>query len=252
MTATADRPSPLVEVHADATVLATAVAGELLNRIADAQAAGHVPDIGLTGGTIADAIHREVARLAPASGVDWGAVQFWFGDERFVPADSPERNAGQARAAFLDEVHAMRVHEIPAADQAESAEAAAASYSATVRAEGNGDFDVLMLGIGPDGHIASLFPGHPGLDITDEIAAAIHDSPKPPGDRVTLTYEALNRSQSVWFLASGSAKADAVRRALAELAPEDEAAALQETPARGVAGTQQTVWFLDTEAASQL
>lgn len=238
------RPSPLVEVHPDAAVLATAVAGELLNRIADAQAAGHVPDIGLTGGTIADAIHREVARLAPASGVDWGAVQFWFGDERFVPADSPERNAGQARAAFLDEVRAMRVHEIPASDESESAETAAASYGETVRAEGQGDFDVLMLGIGPDGHVASLFPGHPGLEVTDAIAAGVHDSPKPPADRVTLTFEALNRAQSVWFLASGEAKADAVRRALAE------DGSLEETPARGVSGNAETVWFLDTEAAS--
>ncbi len=244
MTDASDRPSPLIEVHADSAVLATAVAGELLNRIADAQAAGHVPDIGLTGGTIADAIHREVARLAPASGVDWGAVQFWFGDERFVPADSPERNAGQARAAFLDEVRAMRVHEIPASDQSESAEAAATSYGETVRGEGHGDFDVLMLGIGPDGHVASLFPGHAGLGVTDAIAAAVHDSPKPPADRVTLTFEALNRAQSVWFLASGEAKADAVRRGLAEVG------SVEETPARGVSGNAETVWFLDTAAAS--
>ena len=77
-----ETPPPLVEVHPDADTLATAVAGELLNRIADAQAAGHVPNVGLTGGTIADAVHREIARLAPASGVDWGAVVLWFGDIR--------------------------------------------------------------------------------------------------------------------------------------------------------------------------
>lgn len=246
MTDTSARPSPLIEVHPDAAVLATAVAGELLNRIADAQAAGNVPDIGLTGGSIADAIHREVARLAPASGVDWGAVQFWFGDERFVPADSPDRNAVQARAAFLDEVRAMRVHEVPASDESESAEAAATSYAATVRAEGNGDFDVLMLGIGPDGHVASLFPGHPGLGTVDAIATAVHDSPKPPPDRVSLTFEALNRAQAVWFLASGEAKADAVRRALAE------DGSVAETPARGVTGHAETVWFLDKAAASLL
>ncbi|MDN5745971.1 MAG: 6-phosphogluconolactonase, partial [Nocardioidaceae bacterium] len=86
-------PQPRIEVHDDAAALATTVAGELLHRIADAQAAGQVPDIGLTGGRIADAIHHEIARLADASGVDWGAVQFWFGDERFVPSDSPKRNA---------------------------------------------------------------------------------------------------------------------------------------------------------------
>lgn len=246
MTETPGRPSPLIEVHADPGALATAVAGELLNRIADAQAAGHVPDIGLTGGTIADAVHREIARLAPASGVDWGAVQIWFGDERFVPADSADRNAGQARAAFLDEVGAMRVHEIPASDVAESAEAAATSYGDTVRSEGRGDFEVLMLGIGPDGHVASLFPGHAALTATDAIAVDVHDSPKPPADRVTLTFEALNRAKSVWFLASGEAKADAVQRALAE------DGTVAETPARGVIGTVETVWFLDSAAASSL
>lgn len=246
MTAAADRPSPLIEVHADPEALATAVAGELLNRIADAQAAGHVPDIGLTGGSIADAIHTEIARLAPASGVDWGAVQFWFGDERFVPADSPERNAGQARAAFLDEVRATRVHEVPASDQVATAEDAAAAYGETVRSVGQGGFDVLMLGVGDDGHIGSLFPGHPGLAATDAIATAVHDSPKPPPDRVTLTFEAFERSQSVWFLVSGEAKAEAVRRALAETG------SVEETPARGVVGTAETIWFLDTAAASQI
>lgn len=246
MTGPTDRPQPLIEVHESPEVLATAVAGELLNRIADSQAAGHIPDIGLTGGTIADAVHREVARLAPASGVDWGAVQLYFGDERFVPADSSERNARQARAAFLDEVGATRVHEIPSSDDVDSAEDAAASYASTVRSTGSGDFDVLMLGVGPDGHVASLFPGHPGVDATDEIAIAVHDSPKPPPDRVSLTFEALNRAQAVWFLVTGEAKADAVRRALAD------DGTVAETPARGVRGTAETVWFLDKAAASSI
>lgn len=246
MTDLDQRPQPLVEVHDDAAALATAVAGELLNRIADAQASGHVPDIGLTGGTIAEAIHREVARLADASGVDWGAVQFYFGDERFVPRDSPERNGGQARAAFLDEVGARRVHEVPGSDECDSAEAAATAYAETVRSTGGGSFDVLMLGVGPDGHIASLFPGHPVLATTDAVTAAVHDSPKPPPDRVTLTFEALNRARTVWFLVSGDGKADAVRRALADEGSVDQ------TPARGVRGEVETVWFLDTSAASLL
>ncbi|MEQ6899582.1 6-phosphogluconolactonase [Nocardioides sp. YIM 152588] len=249
---TIDTPhAPLIEVHPDPEALATAVAGELLNRIADAQAAGHVPQVGLTGGTIAEAIHREVARLAPASGVDWGAVHFWFGDERFVPADSPDRNAGQARAAFLDEVGATRVHEVPASDQVADAEAAAVAYGDELRAEGGGAFDVLMLGVGPDGHIASLFPGHPGLDAKDAIAVAVHDSPKPPPDRVTLTFEALAHARSVWFLVSGAGKADAVSRALAAEGSRD-GTSVTDTPARGVVGHDETVWFLDHDAASQL
>ena len=176
----------------------------------------------------------------------------WFGDERFVPADSPERNARQAREAFLDQVGATRVHEVPASDQVADAETAASAYADELRAEGGGEFDVLMLGVGPDGHIASLFPGHPGLDVTDAIAAAVHDSPKPPPDRVTLTFETLNRSHSVWFLVSGEEKADAVARALADVPPADEPAARRATPARGVTGSAETTWFLDRAAASGL
>lgn len=243
--------SPRIEVHEDAAALATAIAGELLNRIADAQAAGHVPQVGLTGGSIADATHREVARLAPASGVDWGAVDVWFGDERFVAASSPERNAVQARTAFLDPVGATRVHEVPAADQAVTAEEAAATYSEAIREHGAGGFDILMLGVGPDGHIASLFPHHPGLDVAGAIATAVHDSPKPPPDRVSLTFEAMQRSRAVWFLVSGEAKADAVACALAEEGSR-AGATLRETPARGVVGQQETIWFLDQGAASRL
>jgi len=247
-----DNPAPLIEVHDDADALATAVAGELLNRIADAQAAGKVPDIGLTGGGIAEAIHREIARLAPASGVDWGAVVLWFGDERFVPSDSPDRNVNRARAAFLDEVGARRVHTAPASDEVATAEESAAAYGDAIRSGGSGDFDVLMLGIGPDGHVASLFPHHAGLDAVGAVTVAVHDSPKPPPDRVSLTFEALNRAQSVWFVVSGEGKADAVRRALADVPAGEEEAALRATPARGVAGKSETVWFLDSAAASLL
>ncbi|GAA4825759.1 6-phosphogluconolactonase [Nocardioides caeni] len=246
MTDVTDRPEALVEVHPDADSLATAVAGELLNRIADAQAAGSVPEIGLTGGSIAEAIHREVARLADDSGVDWGAVQFWFGDERFVPRSSPDRNAGQARAAFLDAVGAFRVQEVPAAAEVATAEEAAAAYAEQFTTQGTGGFDILMLGIGPDGHVASLFPGHPGLDVTGATTAAVHDSPKPPPDRVTFTFEALNRATTVWFVASGAGKADAVRRGLAE------SGSVAETPARGVRGERETTWFLDHDAAGEL
>ncbi|WP_183093672.1 6-phosphogluconolactonase [Nocardioides stalactiti] len=238
---------PTVEVHADPGTLATAVAGELLHRIADSQAAGHVPAICLTGGTIADAVHREVARLAPDSGVDWGAVDFWFGDERYVDRDSPDRNAGQARAAFLDVlgVPDHRVHEVPPPSSACSVDEAARAYGAELRGSPAHEFLVTMLGVGPDGHVASLFPGFPQLDAHD-IAVGVTGSPKPPSHRVSLTLEALAHSAAVWFLASGEAKADAVRRALAE------DGTVTDTPARGVRGTQETTWFLDHDAAALL
>jgi 6-phosphogluconolactonase len=238
--------TPRIEVQPDAAALATAVAGELLSRLADAQAAGHVPQVGLTGGGIADAVHRELARLSPGSEVDWTRVVVWWGDERFVPRDSEDRNAGGARAAFLDAVGATQVHEAPPTEDAEDVDAAAATYAEDLRTHGSGGFEVLMLGVGPDGHVASLFPGHPALDVTDRVAVGVTDSPKPPPERVSLTFPALNRSRCVWFLVSGAGKAEAVAAALAKTGD------VHDTPARGVSGREETIWFLDHDAAARL
>lgn len=236
---------PRIEVLPSPDALATAVATALLERLASAQAAGEEPQVGLTGGTVADLVHRELARLAPAYDVDFGRVVFWWGDERFVAGDSPDRNAGQARAAFLDPVGATQVHEIGSADDFATAESAAAVYQDALRARGTGAFTVLMLGMGPDGHVASLFPGHKALWVDDRLAVAVHDSPKPPPDRVTLTFPALNRSEAVWLLVTGEAKAPAVADALGH-------APSAEIPAAGVRGTSETVWWLDETAASEL
>lgn len=240
-------PEPLVEVHEDAAALATSVAGELLNRLADAQTSGRTPQIALTGGSIAEAVHRELARLSPGAEVDWSRVVIWWGDERFVDPGSEDRNALQARRAFLDAVGVDPdlVHEMPSTADAPDVDAAAASYSSALREHGSGEFDVVMLGVGPDGHVASLFPGRTELDVTDRIAVGVVDSPKPPPLRVSLTFPALNRSRSVWFLVSGEPKAGAVARALG-------GAPVHDTPAAGVHGTEETIWFLDRPAASTL
>ena len=158
-----------------------------------------MPDVGLTGGTIADRVHREIARLASGSDVDWSRISFYWGDERFVAADSDERNATPTRQSFQDVVGVdpARVHEIPSTEDADSVEAAAAAYSETLRSEATGTFDLLKLGVGPDGHIASLFPGFPQLDVDDAVAVGVTGSPKPPPERVTLTFAALNRSDEV-------------------------------------------------------
>ena len=129
---------PRIEVQPDAAALATAIAGELLVRLADAQASGHEPHIGLTGGTIAEAVHRELARLSPATDVDWSRVVVWWGDERFVAPDSSDRNALGARAAFLDALGATQVHEMPSTADATDVVAGAAAYSAELRSEGTG------------------------------------------------------------------------------------------------------------------
>jgi 6-phosphogluconolactonase len=242
-------PVPRVEVHEDAADLATSVAGAFLRLVTVQQAAGEVPQVGLTGGTIADQIHREIARLAADSEVDWSRVDFFWGDERFVPADSEERNAVQARRAFLDSlgVDPARIHEVPSTDDVATVAEAADGYADVLRSTGSGRFHVLMLGVGPDGHVASLFPGHPQLDARDAVVVPVTDSPKPPPERVSLTFEALNRADEVWFVVSGEDKAEAVGRALAPTPPD-----LHEVPAAGVRGALQTIWFLDRESASRV
>ena len=249
-----------VTVHDNATALASAVAGELIRRLVAAQARGEVPQVGLTGGSIAEKIHTELGRIGPGSGVDWSQVVFWWGDERYVAADSPDRNARSARASFLDVVGADQamVHEAPATDSGLSLVDAAAAYAEEIREFGSGGFEVLMLGIGPDGHVASLFPGHPALDVDDQIAVAVPDSPKPPPQRISLTFGALERCRTIFFVVSGEEKADAVARAHA---PDGTpGATVHDTPARGVTGLPATpdhpatdlIWFLDRPAASAL
>jgi 6-phosphogluconolactonase len=239
--------SPRIEVHDDAAVLASVVAGALVSRLAAAQARGGQPQVALTGGTVADAVHHELARLSMSGDgvdVDWSGIDFWWGDERFVSRDSPERNARGARSAFLDPVGAdpERVHEMGSSDDFATVAEAATAYGRELRAHGGGQFDVVLLGVGPDGHVASLFPGHPALDVADDITVAVTDSPKPPPDRISLTFPALNRTPATWLVVSGSNKADAVARVLGG----------EDLPAARVKGSEETVWFLDRGAASAL
>lgn len=243
------RPPARVEVHQSRSDLATSVAGAFLRLLTVEQARGEVPQVALTGGTIADEIHREIARLAPGTEVDWTKVDFFWGDERFVPPDSEDRNARVAHEDFLDRVGVdpARVHAVPSTADAPDVATAATSYAEVVRSVGAGRFHLVMLGVGPDGHVASLFPGSPHLDVDDAITLPVTDSPKPPPERVTLTFPALNRADEVWFVVSGADKAEAVGRALAT-PPAD----LHEIPAAGVRGEVETIWFLDHESASRL
>jgi 6-phosphogluconolactonase len=240
-----------LKVLTDPAELAGTVAARFLQRMAAAQGRGEEPQVALTGGSIAEAIHQQIALRAHDYDVDWERVVFWWGDERFVAPDSSDRNALDARAVFLDPVGASKVHEMPSTAGAPDVETAAASYSDLVRSAGSGEFDLVMLGMGPDGHVASLFPGFGQLDVDDQIAVPVTGSPKPPPERVSLTFPALNRTRAAWLLVAGEQKADAVRRALADTGD------VHDTPARGihpapVHGAGETVWFLDLAAASQL
>jgi 6-phosphogluconolactonase len=183
--------------------------------------------------------------------VDWTAVDIWWGDERFVPADDAERNEKQARQALLDPVGvpAERVHAMPASDGpfAEPEDAAEWYAGQLAAAAGDGDvpvFDVLLLGMGPEGHVASIFPDSSAAGDGRSVVA-VRDCPKPPPTRISLTFPAINRAAEVWLLVSGAAKAPAVAQAVA-------GADRLELPAAGVHGTVATRWLLDADAASAL
>jgi 6-phosphogluconolactonase len=137
---------------------------------------------------------------------DWTDIHLWYGDERCVPHDHPDSNHGQALARLV--APGATWHPV---DTALEPQAAAAAYAAEL---GDTVMDVTLLGIGPDGHTASLFPDHPLLDAEGTVAA-ITDSPKPPPQRVTLTLGALNASRRIVLLVTGTEKADALARILA-------------------------------------
>lgn len=232
-----------VIVLSDPDTVAEAVAVRFLERLAASQARGEVPSVALTGGTVARLVHRRIAERAADYAVDWEFVRFWFGDERFVAIDSADRNAVQAREDLLDVVGATQVFEVPAAGTVQDAEQAAAHYAALLCAEVGDAFDLVMLGMGPDGHVASLFPGFPQLEDHHHLAVPVAGAPKPPADRISLTFGALNRSRATWFLVTGAEKAAAVQRAWAF------DGSVAETPARGITGPAVT-WFVDEAAAS--
>jgi 6-phosphogluconolactonase len=254
VTAGGDRPVPDVVVETDADRLARAVADALVARLAAAQAIRGTASVVLTGGGIGTAVLERVADLAaePArEEVDWTAVDVWWGDERFVPADDDERNEKGARRALLDRVGvpAERVHAMPASDGrfAEPEEAADWYAAELAAAADDGElprFDVLLLGMGPEGHVASIFPASPAAR-DERPVVAVRECPKPPSTRVSLGFPAINAAEEVWLLVSGEGKADAVARALAGADPDD-------LPAAGVHGRQATRWLLDTAAASAL
>lgn len=247
-----------VIVHADPTLLAEAVAARLTTRLIDAQAARGFASIVLTGGRIADAVHRAVRDGRARDAVDWSRVDVWWGDERFLPAGHPDRNETQAREALLAAVplDPARVHPMPASDgpDGDDPESAAARYAEELGAAGRPghqsvpQFDVLMLGVGEDGHVASLFPEHPAAhpdSYANRTTTAVRGAPKPPPVRISLTPPAINSAEEVWLVASGTGKARAVGLALAGAGP-------VQVPAAGVHGTGDTLWLLDQDAAVDL
>lgn len=248
--------TPLVLVHRDPDELAAAVAARLITRLTDVQAARGSAHLVLTGGGIADRTHRSVADSSARGAVDWRALHVWWGDERFLPSGDPERNETQARDALLDHVPVDdgRVHPMPPSDgpDGDDPEAAAHRYAeelaAAARPEDHAavpSFDLMMLGVGPDGHIASLFPGKPSLYEEERTVVAVRGSPKPPPTRLSLTVPAIQAAADIWLVVAGEDKAKVVAMALSGAGP-------TQIPAAAARGRQRTLWLLDRAAASAL
>jgi len=245
-----------VIIRSDADDLAAYVATRLMNRIVKRVAEGKRMHICLTGGTMGGAVLRAAARDPRVSGLDWSLVHFWFGDERFVPRDSEDRNERQAREALLDhlDIPGANIHSVASTDDGLDLDAAAIAYADELAQFAPADrsdtgpwpsFDICFLGVGPDAHIASLFPDRPEISVTDRATVPVRDSPKPPSDRVSLTRPVINSSKRVWMVIAGADKAAALGLALA-------GASYQSVPAAGAKGRRRTAFFVDEAAADQV
>lgn len=244
----------LVVVHPDPASLAAGIAARLVTTILTAQAATGQAHVALTGGGIGTACLAAVLAEPAQAAVNWSRVDFWWSDERFEPTGSNLRNETSARAEFLDHlpVDPARIHPMPArgGEYGDDVDAAAAGYAAELTAaagpaDGLPHLDVAMLGVGPDGHVASLFPGHVGMTAPG-IVIPVRNSPKPPPTRLSFTFDTINSAARVWLVADGGAKAAALAEALR---PASGSATL---PAGLVHGTEETLALLDVAAAATL
>ncbi|MBK8463348.1 MAG: 6-phosphogluconolactonase [Nigerium sp.] len=228
--------------YATSSDLALGVAERLMHRLLELQRASDGPvHLCLTGGGIANRVYESFTEMIEASELDPDRIVLWWGDERFVPTESPDRHAGRT-LAILARTFAMssgQTHPMPAADGVADNDAAAATYAKEL---GDTVFDVCLLGIGEDGHTASLFPNHPSFDATtSHTVIGVNDSPKPPAARISLTVPTFNRSREVWYLISGTHKADAAARARA---------GDPSIPSGVIRGIDRTLWLLDRDAAA--
>ncbi|MCU1442644.1 MAG: 6-phosphogluconolactonase [Cryobacterium sp.] len=241
-----------VLVHPDKQSLAGSVAARFITKTVDILDEQDEENVVLTGGSVGIAVLEAIRESPARDTVDWGRVNFWWGDERWVAKNDPERNELQAREALLDHISVpeTNIHPFPASDQGDDLEGAARRYAAELAAFAPlgsqlPRFDITFLGVGPDGHIASLFPHLPGIREKESTVIAVHNSPKPPAGRLSLTRPVLNGSERVWLVLAGADKASALGLALA-------GASRDEVPVAGIKGRRRTVFFIDSEAASEV
>ncbi|GAA3023829.1 6-phosphogluconolactonase [Microbacterium dextranolyticum] len=241
-----------VVISSDAETLAHDVAERLLVRLIRRSSVGKVSHLALTGGGIGTEVLRAAGSHPRRAEVDWSTVHLWWGDERFLAPDDEDRNDLAARRALIDhiDIPAQNVHAMATVDEAPDMDAAAAAYAAELARYGDDEHDwpafyLCFLGVGPDGHIASLFPDRAEIQITDRSVVPVRDAPKPPASRITLTRPVLNSARCVWLVVSGVDKASALGLALA-------GASYETVPAAGAKGRRRTMFFVDQDAATNV
>lgn len=256
---------PRVSIHPDSSVLMAAIAARLITKLVDVQDKHGEATVVLTGGTVGIGTLKAVADSPAAPAVDWSKVNFWWGDERFVATGDPERNTLQAFDALLSHipVDPARIHQPASSDDFDTPEEAAEDYARRLREAAHAEhaadmsddrpdeagvlprLDVVLLGVGPDAHVASLFPEQGGIREKSLTVVGVRNSPKPPPERISLTLPAINTAAEVWMVVAGEDKAGAVGLALAGANP-------VQVPAAGPRGTSRTLWLIDENAASRV
>jgi 6-phosphogluconolactonase len=207
--------------------------------------------VALSGGSTPRALHERLARLPLSESVDWANVHVFWGDERLVPPDDLESSYRMARETLLAHVPIPAANIYPVPTIGGTPEAAASAYDETIAVTFGANparFDLILLGIGPDGHTASLFPGQPEVvRPSAALAVAVHNAPKPPPTRITCTYRLINAAANVLFLVAGADKAAVLREVLR--GPADVA----RLPAQGVRPQSgELIWLVDAAAAKEL
>ena len=252
------KPEPTDTVLADGAEVATAAAEATASQLATALEKRNLAHLVVTGGTVGTATARALPATLAAAEVDVSRLHIWWGDERYVDPDSSERNEVAVRSGLLEPLQEAgmpprNIHAMPSPADGMSLEEATAWYGQQLdqsggdepfRTRGRAFFDVLLLGVGPDGHIASLFPEHPDQRQVGATAVAVSNSPKPPPERISLTWPVLNSARHVALLVAGEEKAAAVAAGHGDIEP-------WVLPASAVRGLHSTTWFLDRAAASQ-
>jgi 6-phosphogluconolactonase len=235
-----------VTVLADPGTVARAAADRVVSTLRSAIEERGAARVALSGGGTPKQVYPLLLEPARRDAVDWGRVEFFWGDERAVPPDHPESNFGVAYRSFISHLPGVQpgnVHRMPA--EAQDIHAAALSHESEIRlafgAHGSEvpSFDLVWLGMGPDGHTASLFPGSAALDENERWVVA-NWAPGPEAWRMTLTYPVLDAARQVLFVVTGADKAEAFARVRA---------GDRELPAARV-GARSVEWLVDTAVAA--